>query len=197
VRRLLGETVGRGPARPASAAAPSTSCRAPVAAHRPPPAAPGDLALVQFSSGTTVEPKPVALSHRAVMAQAAALNGHWPDLSASADRGLLAAALPRHGLIGCVFPALELPSVMTLIGPELFVARPAIWLRTLSRYRATISPAPNFAYALCVHKVTRRRARRGRPVGLAGGAQRRRGGGAGVLRAFPSASRPGACRPRR
>jgi acyl-CoA synthetase (AMP-forming)/AMP-acid ligase II len=84
----------------------------------------------------------------------AALDGLWPALSAERPTGV--SWLPLYhdmGLIGCVFPALELPSVMTLIGPEVFVARPAIWLRTLSRYRATISPAPNFAYALAVHKV--------------------------------------------
>jgi acyl-CoA synthetase (AMP-forming)/AMP-acid ligase II len=40
-----------------------------------------------------------------------------------------------------------------LIPPELFVARPAIWLRALSRYRGTISPAPNFAYALCADRI--------------------------------------------
>ncbi|HBL31785.1 MAG TPA: hypothetical protein DD490_33600, partial [Acidobacteria bacterium] len=40
---------------------------------------PADLALVQFSSGTTVDPKPVALSHRAVVAQVEILNGFWPD----------------------------------------------------------------------------------------------------------------------
>ena len=42
---------------------------------------------------------------------------------------------------------------MTLIPPENFVARPAVWLRTISRYRATVSPAPNFAYGLCVNKI--------------------------------------------
>ncbi|HEX6203685.1 MAG TPA: AMP-binding protein [Thermoanaerobaculia bacterium] len=156
VRRLLGETVE---AARAGGGLPF-GCRtldelpAPVAAHRPPPVEPADLALVQFSSGTTVEPKPVALSHRAVMAQVAALDGLWPELTAERPTGV--SWLPLYhdmGLIGCIFPALELPSVMTLIGPEAFVARPAIWLRTLSRYRATISPAPNFAYALAVHKV--------------------------------------------
>jgi fatty-acyl-CoA synthase len=156
VRRLLGETVER--ARRGGAL--PFGCRtldelpAPAAAHRPASPDPADLALVQFSSGTTVEPKPVALSHRAVMAQVAALDGLWPALSAERPTGV--SWLPLYhdmGLIGCIFPALELPSVMTLIGPEAFVARPAIWLRTLSRYRATISPAPSFAYALAVHKV--------------------------------------------
>ncbi|MEM7353693.1 MAG: AMP-binding protein, partial [Acidobacteriota bacterium] len=121
---------------------------------------PAALAMVQFSSGTTVDPKPVALSHRAVLAQVRALNGFWPDAGRWAEVGDADLAgvswLPLYhdmGLIGCVFPALERPAVLTLIGPEVFVARPSIWLRTLSRYRAMISVAPNFAYGLCVEKI--------------------------------------------
>ncbi len=115
---------------------------------------PDALALVQFSSGTTVDPKPVALTHRAVLAQTRILNGFWPDAPGLRHTG--ASWLPLYhdmGLIGCVLPALERPSVLTLVPPEAFVARPAIWLRTLSRYRATISPAPNFAFALATARI--------------------------------------------
>jgi len=114
-----------------------------------------DLALVQFSSGTTVDPKPVALSHRAVVAQTEILNGFWQDTAEL--RHSCVSWLPLYhdmGLIGCVFPALSRDATLTLLGPELFVARPALWLRALSRYRATISPAPNFAYGLCLSKIT-------------------------------------------
>ena len=120
-----------------------------------PETSPDDLAMVQFSSGTTVDPKPVALTHRAVMAQVEALNRYWPDKAGVHHTGV--SWLPLYhdmGLIGCVFPALERPSILTLIPPEVFVARPASWLRAISRYRATVSPAPNFAYGLCVEKVS-------------------------------------------
>ena len=113
-----------------------------------------DLALIQFSSGTTVDPKPAALSHRAVAAQAAALNAHWPDEEGCINSGV--SWLPLYhdmGLIGCVVTALERPGTMTLIPPELFLARPAVWLRALSSYRATISVAPNFAFGLCIEKI--------------------------------------------
>ncbi len=136
-----------------------TDCRTledlPREAARPVPARPADLALVQFSSGTTVEPKPVALSHRAVAAQAEILAGFWPDTPER--RQSCVSWLPLYhdmGLIGCVFPALARDAALTLFAPELFVARPALWLRTLSRYRATISPAPNFAYGLCLTRVS-------------------------------------------
>jgi len=58
------------------------------------------------------------------------------------------------GLVGCVLVAMAHPADLTLLPPELFVARPAAWLRAITRWRATVSPAPNFAYALCADRVT-------------------------------------------
>ncbi len=151
VRRILGEAI--------DIADPELGClcleEVPRADHQLPRVGPEDLALVQFSSGTTVDPKPVALTHRAVMAQVTTLNGFWPDTPEVRQTGV--SWLPLYhdmGLIGCVFPALERPSVLTLIPPESFVARPGVWMRAISRYRATVSPAPNFAYGLCVEKVS-------------------------------------------
>ena len=57
------------------------------------------------------------------------------------------------GLVGAVLVALSQPGELVLIPPELFIARPAVWLRAISRYGATTSPAPNFAYALCADRV--------------------------------------------
>jgi len=150
VRRLLGPAIEE--------ARPVLGCRTIERLPESTPSAEipdaGDLALVQFSSGTTVDPKPVALSHRAVVAQTVRLNAFWPDGDGVVHGG--ASWLPLYhdmGLIGCVFPALERPAVLTLLPPELFVARPAAWLRAISRYGATVSPAPNFAYGLCVDKI--------------------------------------------
>ena len=150
VKRILGESV--------ALARPRLGCRTldelPREDGRPVAVAPSDLALIQFSSGTTVDPKPVALSHRAIVAQTEILNGFWQDTETL--RHSCVSWLPLYhdmGLIGCVFPALSREAELTLLGPELFVARPALWLRAISRYRATISPAPNFAYGLCVHRI--------------------------------------------
>ncbi len=151
VRRLLGETMAE--ARPELGALSLEGL--PTAEAPAVEVGPEDLAMVQFSSGTTMDPKPVALSHRAVMAQATILNSFWPD-GDGADAVSGVSWLPLYhdmGLIGCVFPALERPAELTLVNPEVFVTQPAIWLRTLSRYRARVSPAPNFAYGLCVSKV--------------------------------------------
>lgn len=155
VRRLLGEAIAE--ARPELGAL--SLADLPTAEPPRVEIGPDDLALVQFSSGTTVDPKPVALSHRAVMAQASILNSFWPEGAGGngeSERPTGVSWLPLYhdmGLIGCVFPALELPTELTLINPEVFVVQPALWLRTLSRYRAQVSPAPNFAYGLCVSKV--------------------------------------------
>lgn len=150
VRRFLGPAIER--------ARPEFGCRTldelPRAQPRSRPVGADDLAVVQFSSGTTVDPKPVALSHRAAVAQTMRLNDFWLDRDGVVHSGL--SWLPLYhdmGLIGCVFPALERGATLTLIPPELFVARPAAWLRAISRYRATVSPAPNFAYGLCVDRV--------------------------------------------
>ena len=118
-------------------------------------AAPHDLAMVQFSSGTTVDPKPVALSHANVLSNVRAITAFIVAADGTAEAGVNWLPLYHDmGLIGCVFPALCLPGSLTLLGPELFIGRPALWLRTLGRTRATVSPAPNFAYGLCVDRVT-------------------------------------------
>ena len=118
------------------------------------PSTADDIAMVQFSSGTTGIPKPVVLTHRHVISNANAIIGRLKEKGHPDPSGV--SWLPLYhdmGLIGCVFPAVLLPGTLTLIPPEAFLARPAIWLRALSQYKATISPAPNFAYALCVDRI--------------------------------------------
>ena len=110
--------------------------------------------MVQFSSGTTGEPKPVALTHAQVLANASAILDIEPDDEGFSPSGVTWLPLYHDmGLIGCIFPALLYPASLTLIPPEAFLAKPAIWLRALSRYRGLISPAPNFAYALCTERI--------------------------------------------
>ena len=57
------------------------------------------------------------------------------------------------GLVGCLYLGMYYPGTVTYMGPDTFLAKPAIWLRTLSRYKSAISPAPHFAYSLCATKV--------------------------------------------
>ena len=151
VKRFLGEAV--------AAARPPFGCRTladlPRAAPATVEARPDELALIQFSSGTTVAPKAVALSHRALVAHTEILNSLFTDEDGL--RHSCVSWLPLYhdmGLIGCVFPALARDANLTLLPPEHFVARPALWLRAIGRHGATISPAPNFGYSLCLGRVS-------------------------------------------
>jgi len=120
---------------------------------------PDALALVQFSSGSTVEPKPVALTHRQILANVSAV--HQAILAAHPEHDGLThrcvSWLPLYhdmGLIGCLLASVAHRADLVLLPPELFVARPVTWLRAISRHRGTITAAPNFAFALCLERVT-------------------------------------------
>lgn len=118
------------------------------------PAEPNALALIQFSSGSTVAPKAVALSHQQLLAQCAALHTLMHEHPANTRVGV--SWLPLYhdmGLIGCLLSAAYHPGRLVLIAPEHFLAKPALWLRAISRHRAFISPAPNFAYSLCARRI--------------------------------------------
>jgi acyl-CoA synthetase (AMP-forming)/AMP-acid ligase II len=120
-------------------------------------AEPDSLALVQLSSGTTGSPKPIPLTHRQLLANVRAIRDRILECY-PADRYEHGGVswLPLYhdmGLVGAVLTALAHPAPLTLMKPEEFVARPARWLQAISRYRATISAAPNFAYELAVERV--------------------------------------------
>ena len=151
VRRILGPTI---------LAARPTFDELPVADTAPPVAVSADdLAFIQFSSGTTVEPKPIALTHRQVLANVRAILQTileaYPEGPELRHTGVCWLPLYHDmGLVGCVFVALCHPGDLTLLPPEEFLARPALWLRAIRRYRATVSPAPHFAYGLTANRVT-------------------------------------------
>lgn len=112
-----------------------------------------DLGLIQFSSGSTSQPKPVALTHGNLMAQVTSIV-QGLELDPATDVGV--SWLPLYhdmGLIGGLGVAVSQGAPLSLMGPEVFLARPALWLRALSRCRGTVSPAPNFAYGLCLKRV--------------------------------------------
>jgi len=114
---------------------------------------PDPLALIQFSSGTTVAPKPVAVEQRALMAQLAALHALMPHSTEVHQLGVLWLPLYHDmGLVGSLL-GVYYPGTAVLLPPERFLRRPALWLRAISRHRATLSTAPSFAYALCAERV--------------------------------------------
>jgi len=156
-RRVLGETVGRCTPRLGVLAAESLHRHAPAAALA---VNDDDLAMVQFTSGATHPPKPVGLSHRQILANTDAILDFMPLNARDPDghpyQPACVSWLPLHhdmGLIGCLFVALRRPGPLTLLSPDDFLQRPALWLRAISRHRGTLASAPNFAYALCVERI--------------------------------------------
>ncbi len=113
-----------------------------------------DVALIQFSSGTTHDPKPVALSHENLLSNLAAIASYLADGETADPVGVTWLPLYHDmGLIGNLLSAFYNPLPLVLLPPELFVASPATWLRAISRHRGTYSAAPNFAFGLCVNRI--------------------------------------------
>jgi len=115
---------------------------------------PDDIAFIQFSSGTTHDPKPVALTHENLLYNLATIGNYLADAGIPAPVGV--SWLPLYhdmGLIGNLLSAFYIPGPLVLLSPELFVTRPGSWLRAISRHHATISAGPNFAFGLCVNRI--------------------------------------------
>src|SRR5919106_4043482 len=122
------------------------------AIEQPLPAGPGTIALIQYTSGSTGDPKGVVLTHANLLANIRAMG----EAVAASSSDVFVSWLPLYhdmGLIGAWLGALHY-GVPTIIMPPLaFLADPGRWLRAIGRHRATLSAAPNFAYELCCKNV--------------------------------------------
>ncbi|MBW8873687.1 MAG: amino acid adenylation domain-containing protein [Acidobacteria bacterium] len=119
--------------------------------RRPDPR-PEALAFLQYTSGSTSSPKGVMVSHGNLLHNEELIRLAFAQSSGSVVLGWL----PLYhdmGLIGTVLQPLYTGAVSYLMTPGAFLQRPARWLEAISRYRATTSGGPNFAYELCVRKV--------------------------------------------
>jgi 1-acyl-sn-glycerol-3-phosphate acyltransferase len=117
-----------------------------------PPLTPSDVALLQYTSGSTGQPKGVVLTHGNVVANLSAMQRVTGVTSADC----FVSWLPLYhdmGLIGACFGALLVGFPLVLMSPFTFLSRPVRWLRAIDRHRATITAAPNFAYELCLNKI--------------------------------------------
>lgn len=111
---------------------------------------PADLALLQYTSGSTGQPKGVTISHAALLANIRAMG----ERLALTSNDVLVSWLPLYhdmGLIGAWLAPLYYGIPLALTSPTVFLARPERWLGMIARFRGTITAAPNFAYERCVH----------------------------------------------
>ena len=111
------------------------------------------IALLQYTSGSTGTPKGVMVSHENLLHNATLIQRCFEDGEDSIGVSWLP---PYHdmGLIGGILQPLSIGRPMILMSPMAFLRKPVRWLQAISRYRATTSGGPNFAYELCVKKIT-------------------------------------------
>ena len=113
---------------------------------------PDDLAVLQYTSGSTGSPKGVMLTHGNLVRNTEMIM-HAFDVRQN-TRGV--SWLPTYhdmGLVGGILMPVFSGCTLTLMSPMTFLQNPIRWLRAISKYKATISGAPNFAYQLCVDKI--------------------------------------------
>ncbi len=111
-----------------------------------------DLALIQYTSGSTSTPKGVVLTYNNLLSNIRAF-GKAVEMS---QQDIAVSWLPLYhdfGLIGLVLGTLYYGRPLILLSPIAFLSHPEKWLWSIHTHRGTLSAAPNFAYELCVRKI--------------------------------------------
>lgn len=119
-----------------------------------------DLALLQYTSGSTSDPKGVMVSHSNLLSNLEsiyqAFGLQWSERANDDFASAVFWLPPFHdmGLIGGILEILYVGGHTTLMSPRAFLSKPLRWLTTISSTGATISGAPNFAYDLCLDRIS-------------------------------------------
>jgi amino acid adenylation domain-containing protein len=119
-----------------------------------PPAIEADtLAFLQYTSGSTSQPKGVMVSHGNILHNERMIRRAFRQT----EESVIVSWLPFYhdmGLIGGVLQPLYAGARCILMSPVSFLQKPLRWLQAVSRYRATTSGGPNFAYEMCAQKIS-------------------------------------------
>jgi acyl-CoA synthetase (AMP-forming)/AMP-acid ligase II/acyl carrier protein len=118
-----------------------------------------DLAFLQYTSGSTSDPKGVMVSHANLLSNLECIRSSFGIGDSEDDRESSTAViwLPAYhdmGLIGGILTPLYMGGRCVLMSPTAFLQRPMRWLQTIHDYQAIVSGAPNFAYEYCVRRTT-------------------------------------------
>src|ERR1700723_1587606 len=148
---LNAQTLAKSPTKPTEQPASSPTHWRPVEnlTHH---ARSNDIAFLQYTSGSTGDPKGVILTHANLLAN---IKSIVSGIEIKSD-DVAVSWLPLYhdmGLIGAWFVPIVTGIPLVVMSPLAFLSRPDRWLWAIHNHRGTISPAPNFAYELCVRKV--------------------------------------------
>ncbi|MEA3372321.1 MAG: AMP-binding protein [Campylobacterota bacterium] len=111
-----------------------------------------DIAFIQYTSGSTGDPKGVALTHANLLANIRAMG----EAVNANSKDVFVSWLPLYhdmGLIGAWLGSLYFAARYVVMSPLSFLARPERWLWAIHHYRGTLSASPNFGYEYCLHRV--------------------------------------------
>ncbi|XP_057452599.1 uncharacterized protein LOC130744429 [Lotus japonicus] len=113
---------------------------------------PADISFLQFTSGSTGDAKGVMITHGGLIHNVKLMRSRYKSTS----RTVLVSWLPQYhdmGLIGGLFTALVSGGTAFLFSPMTFIKKPLLWLEIISKYQATHSAGPNFAFELVVRRL--------------------------------------------
>ena len=109
-------------------------------------------ALIQYTSGSTGDPKGVVLSHANLLANIRAMG----EVMQATSADVFVSWLPLYhdmGLIGAWLGCLHFAAPLYVMSPVSFLVRPQSWLWAIHRFRATFTASPNFGFELCLNKI--------------------------------------------
>ena len=115
-----------------------------------------DVALIQYTSGSTSEPKGVIVTHKNLIENQKSIK----ETFATNSESVIFSWLPFHhdmGLIGNIVHSIYVGCTCIIISPYHFLQKPIRWLNAISKYRVTHSGGPNFAFDMCINQVAEER----------------------------------------
>lgn len=115
---------------------------------------PEDTVFIQYTSGSTSQPKGAMVSHTNIMVNQVMLQ-HVFELNENSVGVTWLPLFHDMGLIASLLNAIFVGYPIYIMPPAAFIRNPLRWLQCISKYRGTYTCAPNFAYDLCIKNIPR------------------------------------------